>query len=119
MHKKGETTMFLRAFGAWPIAKLSANKKRVMIQGPVCDSSEVMGWHLKKMRNSTADTPPPIHVSSFAFNTSILWDPERWGRTFSTRDATQVQFLTYFCEKTKVLGLVLNMLNVCRILSSM
>ncbi|KAH6755882.1 Nucleotide-diphospho-sugar transferases superfamily protein [Perilla frutescens var. hirtella] len=82
----------IEAFGAWPIAKLSANKRKVMIEGPVCDSSEVMGWHLMKMKNLTVDkpsTPPPIHISSFAFNSSIMWDPERWGRTFSTRDTTQ------------------------------
>ncbi|XP_057801479.1 beta-1,4-xylosyltransferase IRX9-like [Salvia miltiorrhiza] len=79
----------IEAFGAWPIAKMRANRKKVMIQGPVCDSSRVMGWHLKKMKNQTVEMPPPIHISSFAFNSSILWDPERWGRTFSTQDAAQ------------------------------
>ncbi|KAL3839628.1 hypothetical protein ACJIZ3_024219 [Penstemon smallii] len=79
----------IEAFGAWPIAKLSANKKKVTIEGPVCDSSEVIGWHLNKMNNLTDLKPPPIHISSFAFNSSILWDPERWGRTSSVQDTSQ------------------------------
>ncbi|KAK6140197.1 hypothetical protein DH2020_025995 [Rehmannia glutinosa] len=77
------------AFGTWPIAKLSANRKRVIIEGPVCDSSEVVGWHLKRMNNLTDTTPPLLHISSFAFNSSILWDPERWGRTPSVQDTSQ------------------------------
>lgn len=85
---------FLRGFGAWPIAKVSANKQKVMIEGPVCDSSEVLGWHLKKMNNWTDSTPPPpLHISSFAFNSSILWDPERWGRTSSVQDSSQARVL--------------------------
>ncbi|KAL8508856.1 hypothetical protein ACS0TY_016168 [Phlomoides rotata] len=80
----------IEAFGAWPIAKLSANRKKVKIEGPVCDSSEVMGWHLRRMKNTTMDsTTPPIHISSFAFNSSILWDPERWGRSSSIQDSSQ------------------------------
>ncbi|GFP83754.1 probable beta-1 4-xylosyltransferase irx9 [Phtheirospermum japonicum] len=82
----------IEAFGAWPIAKLAANRKRVIIEGPVCDSSEVVGWHLRKMNNVTSDDtirPPPLHISSFAFNSSILWDPERWGRTSSAQDTSQ------------------------------
>ncbi|KAI3447617.1 hypothetical protein Pfo_004282 [Paulownia fortunei] len=79
----------IEAFGTWPIAKLSANKKKVIIEGPVCDSSEVIGWHLKRMKNLTDTRPPPIHISTFAFNSSILWDPERWGRTSSVQDTSQ------------------------------
>ncbi|KAL0316260.1 UNVERIFIED_CONTAM: Beta-1,4-xylosyltransferase IRX9 [Sesamum radiatum] len=49
-----------------------------------------MGWHLKKMQNETENIrTPPIHISSFAFNSSILWDPERWGRTSSAQDTSQ------------------------------
>lgn len=71
------------------MAFLSANRQRVIIEGPVCDSSEVIGWHLKKMNNLT-DTKSPVHISSFAFNSSILWDPERWGRLSSVQDTSQV-----------------------------
>ncbi|KAL2509465.1 putative beta-1 [Forsythia ovata] len=79
----------IEAFGTWPIAKLYANRKKVIIQGPICDSSEVIGWHLKKMENLTDTSTLPIHISSFAFNSSILWDPERWGRTSSAQDTSQ------------------------------
>jgi len=78
-----------RVFGTWPVALLSANKNKVTIEGPVCDSSQVIGWHLKKMNNET-DKRPPIHISSFGFNSSILWDPERWGRPSSVQQTSQV-----------------------------
>ncbi|KDO35787.1 hypothetical protein CISIN_1g042066mg, partial [Citrus sinensis] len=80
----------IEVYGAWPVALLSANKQKVIIEGPVCDSSQVIGWHLKKLNNET-DAKPPIHVSSFAFNSSILWDPERWGRPSSVQQTSQVK----------------------------
>jgi len=80
-----------RVFGTWPTALLLANRKRVIIEGPVCDSSQVIGWHLRSMNNETITSP--IHISSFAFNSSILWDPERWGRTSSVKDTSQVNFM--------------------------
>ncbi|XP_071908207.1 beta-1,4-xylosyltransferase IRX9-like [Coffea arabica] len=80
----------IEAFGTWPMAFLSANRKKVNIEGPVCESSEVMGWHLKNSSNLSTDTmKPAIHVSGFAFNSSVLWDPERWGRTSSAQDTSQ------------------------------
>ncbi|KAG8376522.1 hypothetical protein BUALT_Bualt09G0072100 [Buddleja alternifolia] len=71
----------IEAFGTWPVAKLSPNKNRVILEGPVCNSSEITRWHLKKMNN--------LAISTFAFNSSILWDPERWGRTSSVQDTSQ------------------------------
>jgi hypothetical protein len=82
-----------RVFGTWPTALLLANRKRVIIEGPVCDSSKVIGWHLRNMNNETITSP--IHISSFAFNSSILWDPERWGRTSSVKDTSQVNILSF------------------------
>ncbi|MED6113748.1 Beta-1,4-xylosyltransferase irx9 [Stylosanthes scabra] len=79
----------IEVFGTWPTALLAANRKRVIIEGPVCDSSQVIGWHLRNMNNETETITPPIHISSFAFNSSILWDPERWGRTSSVQDTSQ------------------------------
>ncbi|KAL2345030.1 hypothetical protein Fmac_006315 [Flemingia macrophylla] len=79
----------IEVFGTWPTALLAANRKKVKIEGPVCDSSQVIGWHLKSMNNETDTITPPIHISSFAFNSSILWDPERWGRTSSVQDTSQ------------------------------
>ncbi|KAI4349192.1 hypothetical protein L6164_009816 [Bauhinia variegata] len=79
----------IEVFGTWPIALLTPNRKKVIIEGPVCDSSQVIGWHLRNMNNETDTISPPIHISSFAFNSSILWDPERWGRTSSVQDTSQ------------------------------
>ena len=84
-----------RVFGTWAMALLSVNKRKVVIEGPVCDSSQVIGWHLRKLNNQTdaetdAEPKHPIHISSFAFNSSILWDPERWGRPTSVQGASQV-----------------------------
>ncbi|CAK9154570.1 unnamed protein product [Ilex paraguariensis] len=85
-------------FGTWPMAFLSANRQRVKIEGPVCDSSEVIGWHLNKMNNQT-DARSPVHISSFAFNSSILWDPERWGRPSSIQDTSRSQNSLKFVKK--------------------
>ncbi|KAL5135299.1 putative beta-1,4-xylosyltransferase IRX9 [Glycine soja] len=79
----------IEVFGTWPTALLAAHRKKVKIEGPVCDSSQVIGWHLRNMNNETDTITPPIHISSFAFNSSILWDSERWGRTSSVQDTSQ------------------------------
>lgn len=76
------------------MALLSANRKRVIVEGPVCESSQVLGWHLRKINNET-ETKPPVHISSFAFNSSILWDPERWGRPSSVEGTKQVINLSF------------------------
>ncbi|KAJ0087769.1 hypothetical protein Patl1_32051 [Pistacia atlantica] len=95
-------------FGTWPMALLTANKQKVIIEGPVCDSSQVIGWHLKKMNNET-DEKPPIHVSSFGFNSSILWDPERWGRPSSVQQTSQnsIKFVKQVVleDETKLKGI--------------
>ncbi|KAK7267639.1 hypothetical protein RIF29_20317 [Crotalaria pallida] len=85
----------IEVFGTWPMALLATNRKKIIIEGPVCDSSQVIGWHLRNMNNGTDTTTPPNHISSFAFNSSILWDPERWGRTSSVQDTSQnsIKFL--------------------------
>ncbi|XP_030449837.1 beta-1,4-xylosyltransferase IRX9-like [Syzygium oleosum] len=104
----------IEVFGTWPMAVLSANRKKVSIEGPVCDSSQVLGWHLRKMSNETPATSessarPPIHISSFAFNSSILWDPERWGRPSSGQPNSQdsMKFVKEVVheDETKVKGL--------------
>ncbi|XP_057461377.1 beta-1,4-xylosyltransferase IRX9-like isoform X1 [Actinidia eriantha] len=99
----------IEVFGTWPMALLSPNMKRVIIEGPVCDSLEVVGWHLKKMNNLTDTKMSPVHISSFAFNSSILWDPERWGRPSSVQDTTQdaIKFVKkeVLEEETKLIGI--------------
>ncbi|KAF5737555.1 beta-1 4-xylosyltransferase IRX9 isoform X1 [Tripterygium wilfordii] len=100
--------MCCRGFGTWPTALVSANKKKVIIKGPVCDSSQVIGWHIGKINNETG-RKPPIHVSSFGFNSSILWDPERWGRPSSSQQTSQnsIKFVKEVAveDETKLKGM--------------
>ncbi|CAL9057750.1 unnamed protein product [Musa banksii] len=88
----------IEVFGTWPVAMVSENRKRVMLDGPICLSTKVQGWVLKDLSSDkrllVASTelnpkPPKINVSGFAFNSSILWDPERWGRPTSLPDTSQ------------------------------
>ncbi|KAK8566872.1 hypothetical protein V6N13_109955 [Hibiscus sabdariffa] len=68
-------------FGTWPVALLAQSKNKAILEGPVCNASQVIGWHtnekMKRLRRFHAD------MSGFAFNSTILWDPKRWGRPFS------------------------------------
>jgi len=94
-------------FGTWPVVMVSANRRRVVVEGPVCSSSRVVGWQLKDLNKGTENARTPmfsreasngtaemktarINISGFAFNSSILWDPERWGRPSSVLDTSQV-----------------------------
>lgn len=78
-----------RVLGAWPKASLSPNQKKPMIEGPVCEYSRILGWHSKSRFDET-DLESQMDPSSFAFNSSILWDPERWGRPSSSQANSQV-----------------------------
>ncbi|XP_021729361.1 probable beta-1,4-xylosyltransferase IRX9 [Chenopodium quinoa] len=82
-------------FGSWPLAKLSASRKKMIIEGPVCQSSQVIGWHLKSLKMDAEELA--IHISSFGFNSSILWDPERWGY-LPFADATKQNSLKFVKE---------------------
>ncbi|KAK9724061.1 hypothetical protein RND81_05G045100 [Saponaria officinalis] len=77
----------IEAFGTWPLAKLSARRKNMIIEGPVCRSSQILGWHVRNLNLETDEFD--IHISGFGFNSSILWDPERWGRLPATEGAKQ------------------------------
>ncbi|KAI6689183.1 hypothetical protein NL676_026011 [Syzygium grande] len=65
-------------FGTWPVAMLVQSKNKAILEGPVCNGSQVMGWHTnersKRLRRFHVDK------SGFAFNSTILWDPKRWHR---------------------------------------
>jgi hypothetical protein len=102
------TVNMYRAFGTWPVATMSAGEKKVVVEGPLCSDSKVVGWFSRDFNDGTtravtynteADLNPAgaagtrahtIDVSGFAFNSSILWDPERWGRPTSLPDTSQV-----------------------------
>ncbi|XP_056170552.1 beta-1,4-xylosyltransferase IRX9-like isoform X2 [Syzygium oleosum] len=65
----------IEALGKWPVCKTT---------------SQAGGWHDGDKSNGTDPRPPlmMIHPSSFAFNSSILWDPEKWGRPSSSAHPT-------------------------------
>ncbi|XP_066366081.1 probable beta-1,4-xylosyltransferase GT43A [Miscanthus floridulus] len=97
----------IEAFGTWPVATMSAGEKKVVVEGPLCSASKVVGWFSRDFNDGTTrsvaynaevDLNPAgaagtrahtIDVSGFAFNSSILWDPERWGRPTSLPDTSQ------------------------------
>jgi hypothetical protein len=60
---------------------LAQSKNKAILEGPVCNGSQVIGWHTneksKRLRRFHVD------MSGFAFNSTILWDPKRWRRPFS------------------------------------
>lgn len=66
--------------------------RRVLGKWPLCKpTSRARGWHYDGDQSNDTDPRPPlmmIHPSSFAFNSSILWDPERWGRSSSSAHPT-------------------------------
>ncbi|XP_066394994.1 probable glucuronosyltransferase Os03g0287800 [Miscanthus floridulus] len=76
----------ISAFGAWPVATMWRDERKVVVRGPACSSSAVTGWFSQDFSNGTAPAsastarPPEVDVHGFAFNSSVLWDPERWGR---------------------------------------
>ncbi|KAK3425681.1 probable beta-1,4-xylosyltransferase IRX9H [Eucalyptus grandis] len=68
-------------FGTWPVAMLAQSKNKVILEGPVCNGSQIMGWHTnersKRLHRFQVDK------SGFAFNSTILWDPKRWHHPIS------------------------------------
>lgn len=72
---------FYSRFGTWPVAMLAPSKNKAVLEGPVCNASQVIGWHTneksKRLRRFHVD------MSGFAFNSTILWDPKRWQRPTS------------------------------------
>lgn len=102
----------VEVFGTWTMAYVFANRKRVRIEGPVCESSQVVGWNLKTTNNNVTDytiSASLLHISSFAFNSSILWDPERWGRSSSVQETSQntIEFIKkeILEEETNLIGI--------------
>lgn len=71
----------IRRFGTWPVAMLAQSKNKAILEGPVCNGSQVIGWHTneksKRLRRFHVD------MSGFAINSTILWDPKRWRRPTS------------------------------------
>ncbi|KAK9097057.1 hypothetical protein Sjap_022554 [Stephania japonica] len=76
-----ESLRKISRFGTWPVAMLAHNKNKAILEGPVCNGSQVVGWHTneksKRLRRFHVD------MSGFAFNSTILWDAKRWHRRTS------------------------------------
>ncbi|XP_027356401.1 probable beta-1,4-xylosyltransferase IRX9H [Abrus precatorius] len=68
----------IRRFGTWTVARLSEDKSSIILQGPICNGSRVIGWHI----NESNDKSKRFHAEmpGFAFNSTILWDPKKWHR---------------------------------------
>ncbi|TXG52604.1 hypothetical protein EZV62_021773 [Acer yangbiense] len=76
-----ESLREISRFGTWPVAMLAQSKNKAILEGPICNGSHVIGWHTndksKRLRRFHVD------MSGFAFNSTILWNPKRWRRSFS------------------------------------
>ncbi|KAL3617871.1 putative beta-1,4-xylosyltransferase irx9h [Castilleja foliolosa] len=76
-----ESIRGISRFGTWPVGMLTHSKNKAILEGPVCNGSQVIGWHTneksKRLRRFHVD------MSGFAFNSTILWDPKRWHRSMS------------------------------------
>lgn len=68
----------IRRFGTWTVAKLSENKMDAISEGPICNGTRVIGWHVNEPRERFRRFH--AEMSGFAFNSTILWDPKRWHR---------------------------------------
>ena len=58
------------------MAKVAENNRNAALEGPVCNGTEVIGWHVSEPKQRYQR----FHsvMSGFAFNSTILWDPKRW-----------------------------------------
>jgi hypothetical protein len=70
--------MFCRRFGSWPVAIHVGNKYRTVLEGPICKGNRITGWHTDTVQMKGVARRFPIGFSAFAFNTTMLWDPQRW-----------------------------------------
>ncbi|XP_077219029.1 putative beta-1,4-xylosyltransferase IRX9H [Tasmannia lanceolata] len=68
----------IRRFGTWPVVMHIRSKNRVVLEGPVCNSSQVIGWYTNE--RSKRSRRFHVDMSGFAFNSTILWDSKRWHR---------------------------------------
>ncbi|GJR76740.1 probable beta-1,4-xylosyltransferase IRX9H [Tanacetum coccineum] len=72
-----ETLRDISRFGTWPVAMVAQSKNKATLEGPVCNGSQVTNEKSKRLRRFHVD------MSGFAFNSTILWDPKRWGKRSS------------------------------------
>jgi len=92
--------------GAWAVATVWEQEKRVAVEGPVCTTAgtgtATAAWFSSSVSASaseeaasTSPSPPVMtddSVHGFAFASDLLWDPARWDR-FPTSEPDQSQVL--------------------------
>lgn len=69
----------IKRFGTWPVGMLVHDKSEANLKGPVCNSTTVFGWHTNEKNKGHCRFY--VSMPGFAFNSSILWDPQKWGRS--------------------------------------
>lgn len=104
-------------FGTWPVAMLAQSKNKAILEGPVCNGSQVIGWHTneksKRLRRFHVD------MSGFAFNSTILWDSKRWKRPTSipirqldtVKEGFQVWLISLWFLSSSAINLLYNALK--------
>jgi len=88
--------------GAWPVATVWEQEKRVAVEGPVCTTAgtgtgtgtATSAWFSSSEAGASTSPSPPVmtddSVHGFAFASDLLWDPARWDR-FPTSEPDQSQ----------------------------
>ncbi|KAL8522046.1 hypothetical protein ACS0TY_012263 [Phlomoides rotata] len=64
--------------GMWTVAKLVESTDKIFLEGPICNSSQVIGWHVADREKQSQRFH--AELSGFAFNSTVIWDPKRWHR---------------------------------------
>ncbi|KAL1532507.1 hypothetical protein AAHA92_32506 [Salvia divinorum] len=64
--------------GTWTTAKLVQSRDEILLEGPICNSSQVLGWHVDEEKKRSHRFH--AEMSGFAFNSTIIWDTKRWHR---------------------------------------
>ncbi|CAD6222299.1 unnamed protein product [Miscanthus lutarioriparius] len=101
----------IRTVGAWPVATVWEQEKRVAVEGPVCTTAgtgtATAAWFSVSASEEAASTSPspPVmtddSVHGFAFASDLLWDPARWDR-FPTSEPDQSQDSIKFVQRLVV-----------------
>ncbi|KAI4379787.1 hypothetical protein MLD38_006039 [Melastoma candidum] len=68
----------IRRFGTWMTAAISADKGSVLLEGAICNGTNVMGWHTDDKRRGSRRFYADL--VGIALNSTMIWDLKRWHR---------------------------------------
>ncbi|TKW36682.1 hypothetical protein SEVIR_2G455700v4 [Setaria viridis] len=91
-----ENLRHIRTLGAWAVATVWQQQRRVAVEGPVCVRNTTTAAWFSSSTSSTSDS-----VHGFAFASHLLWDPARWDR-FPTSEPDQSQDSIKFVQRLLV-----------------